>query len=200
AERARCVRAGAARRSRRLVRRPDAPAARARTRRRRRAAARRPPRRDRRRGGSRPLRPARGAGPAGGGGGGERGRARRGRRAGGVGYPVLVRPHHVLGGRGMHVAHSAGDLRVDGPVLVDRYLEGALELDVDALCDGEDAWVAAVLEHVEPAGVHSGDSACVLPGPSVTAALEADIREAATRIARGTGARGLLNLQLALAD
>jgi carbamoyl-phosphate synthase large subunit len=115
-----------------------------------------------------------------------------------LGYPVLVRPHHVLGGRGMHVARSADELRVTGPVLVDRYLEGALELDVDALCDGEDAWVAAVLEHVEPAGVHSGDSACVLPGPSVTRALEAEIRLAAKLIAKGTGARGLLNLQLAV--
>jgi carbamoyl-phosphate synthase large subunit len=115
-----------------------------------------------------------------------------------IGWPVLVRPHHVLGGRGMHVAHSPDELRVEGPVLVDRYLEGALELDVDALCDGEEAWVAAVLEHVEPTGVHSGDSACVVPGPSVTEALEQEIREVATRIARGLGARGLLNLQLAL--
>ena len=86
-----------------------------------------------------------------------------------IGYPVLVRPHHVIGGRGMHVARSADELRRRrARCLVDRYLEGALELDVDALCDGEDAWVAAVLEHVEPAGVHSGDSACVLPGPSVS--------------------------------
>ena len=95
-----------------------------------------------------------------------------------IGYPVLVRPHHVIGGRGMHVAHSADELRVEGPCLVDRYLEGALELDVDALCDGETAWVAAVLEHVEPTGVHSGDSACVLPGPSVLA------RRSRTRSAR----------------
>ena len=115
-----------------------------------------------------------------------------------IGYPVLVRPHHVLGGRGMHVARSAADLRVDGPCLVDRYLEGALELDVDALCDGEEAWVAAVLEHVEPTGVHSGDSACVVPGPSVSASLEAEIRRIATTIARGIGARGLMNLQLAV--
>jgi carbamoyl-phosphate synthase large subunit len=116
-----------------------------------------------------------------------------------IGYPVLVRPHYVIGGRGMHVAHSADELRVEGPCLVDRYLEGALELDVDALCDGESAWVAAVLEHIEPTGVHSGDSACVLPGPSVSAALEDEIREVATRIAGGLGARGLINLQLALA-
>ena len=115
-----------------------------------------------------------------------------------IGYPVLVRPHYVIGGRGMHVAHSAEELRVEGPCLVDRFLEGALELDVDALCDGESAWVAAVLEHVEPTGVHSGDSACVLPGPSVSAALEDEIREVAARIAGGLGARGLMNLQLAL--
>ena len=115
-----------------------------------------------------------------------------------LGYPVLIRPHHVLGGRGMHVARSAADLRVEGPCLVDRYIEGAIELDVDALCDGEDAWVSVVLEHVEPAGVHSGDSACVVPGPSVTEALELEIREVARTVARGVGARGLLNLQLAL--
>ncbi|MBV8395224.1 MAG: ATP-grasp domain-containing protein, partial [Actinobacteria bacterium] len=117
-----------------------------------------------------------------------------------IGYPVLVRPHHVLGGRGMHIVRAEEDLRVDGPVLVDRYLEGALELDVDALCDGDDAWVAAILEHVEPTGVHSGDSACVLPGPSVTETLERELREIASSIARGLGARGLLNLQLAYAD
>jgi carbamoyl-phosphate synthase large subunit len=118
--------------------------------------------------------------------------------AGRIGYPVLVRPHYVISGRGMHVAHVPEDLRVDGPCLVDRYLEGALELDVDALCDGEGAWVAAVLEHVEPVGVHSGDSACVLPGPSVSEPLEQEIRDVATRIAAGLGARGLVNLQLAV--
>jgi carbamoyl-phosphate synthase large subunit len=100
----------------------------------------------------------------------------------------------------MHVARSADELAVEGPCLVDRYLEGALELDVDALCDGEGAWIAAVLEHVEPTGVHSGDSACVLPGPSVTAALEDELRDVAIAIARGVGARGLLNLQLAVSD
>ena len=115
-----------------------------------------------------------------------------------VGWPVLVRPHHVLGGRGMHVAHSVEELRVDGPSLVDRYLEGALELDVDALCDGTDAWVGAVLEHVEPTGVHSGDSACVVPGPSVSEALEVEIRAVVQRLAQGLGARGLINLQLAV--
>jgi carbamoyl-phosphate synthase large subunit len=116
-----------------------------------------------------------------------------------LGYPVLVRPHHVIGGRGIHVARSAGELDVRGPCLVDRFLENAVELDVDVLCDGDDAWVAAILEHVERTGSHSGDSAVVVPAPSVTNARELQIREAARAIARGLGARGLLNLQLALA-
>jgi carbamoyl-phosphate synthase large subunit len=81
---------------------------------------------------------------------------------------------------------------------VDHFVEGALELDVDALCDGDGAWVAAVLEHVEAAGVHSGDSACVLPAPSVPPWLDDQIRAATSAIAAGLGARGLLNLQLAV--
>jgi carbamoyl-phosphate synthase large subunit len=117
-----------------------------------------------------------------------------------IGYPVLVRPHHVLGGRGMHIARNPGELDVVGPCLVDRYLAGALELDVEVLADGEDAWTAAILEHVEPAGVHSGDSACVLPGPSVSPELDARVRDAAALVARAVGARGLLNLQLAFVN
>jgi carbamoyl-phosphate synthase large subunit len=117
-----------------------------------------------------------------------------------IGYPVLIRPHHVLGGSRMRVAHGPEDIDLEEPALVDAFLDGAIELDVDALCDGEGAWVAAVLEHVEPAGVHSGDSACVLPGPSVTPELEAEIRRLASALARGLGARGLLNLQLALRE
>jgi carbamoyl-phosphate synthase large subunit len=117
-----------------------------------------------------------------------------------LGYPVLVRPHHVLGGSGMHVALSADELAVTGPCLVDRYLTGALELDVEVLSDGENAWTAAILEHVEPAGVHSGDSACLLPGPSVTAALDERIRTTAAVVARAVGGLGLLNLQLAISD
>jgi carbamoyl-phosphate synthase large subunit len=115
-----------------------------------------------------------------------------------VSYPVLVRPHHVLGGRGMRIVRTAEELELDEPALVDEFLEGALELDVDILCDGESAWVGGILEHVEPAGVHSGDSACVIPAPSVTPALEAEIRELSAAIAAGLGACGLLNLQLAL--
>ena len=115
-----------------------------------------------------------------------------------VGYPVLVRPSYVLGGRGMRVARGPEELELQGPALVDLFLEGAIELDVDVLCDDADGWVAAIAEHVERAGVHSGDSACVLPALSVGTALEAEVRELATAVARGLGARGLLNLQLAL--
>jgi carbamoyl-phosphate synthase large subunit len=106
----------------------------------------------------------------------------------------------VIGGRGIHVARNAGELDVHGPCLVDRYLENAIELDVDVLCDGTEAWVAAVLEHIERAGTHSGDSAVVVPAPSVTRARAQEIRDVAGAIARGLGARGLLNLQLALVD
>jgi len=115
-----------------------------------------------------------------------------------IGYPVVVRPSYVLGGRRMHVARGPAELQLDEPAHVDRFLEGAIELDVDVLCDGESGWVAAVLEHVERAGVHSGDSACVVPAPSVTARLDAEIRVLAATLAGALGARGLLNLQLAL--
>jgi len=115
-----------------------------------------------------------------------------------LGYPVLVRPSYVLGGRRMRVARGPEELELDGPAHVDRFLEGAIELDVDVLCDGETGWVAAVLEHVERVGVHSGDSACVVPAPSVTSRLEAEIRALAATLAKALGARGLLNLQLAL--
>ncbi len=119
--------------------------------------------------------------------------------AGELGYPVLVRPHHVIGGRGMHVAYSAEEPPGRGPVPRRPLPRG---------CASSSTWTPsataaapgwpAVLEHVEPTGVHSGDSACVLPGPSVSEALEVEIREVAARIARGLGARGLINLQLAL--
>jgi carbamoyl-phosphate synthase large subunit len=117
-----------------------------------------------------------------------------------IGFPVLVRPHYVLGGTRMRVATGPDEAAVEEPCLVDEFLAGAIELDVDALCDGESAWVAAVLEHVEPAGSHSGDSACVLPAPSLGAALEEEIRELASALACALGVRGLLNLQLALRD
>ncbi len=116
-----------------------------------------------------------------------------------VGYPVLVRPSYVLGGRAMRVCYDAGDVRgameaVEGAVLVDRFLENAVELDVDALCDGASTYVAAVMEHVEEAGIHSGDSSCVLPAPSDSE----EIREIVRRLGPALGVVGLLNVQLAL--
>jgi carbamoyl-phosphate synthase large subunit len=117
-----------------------------------------------------------------------------------IGYPVLVRPHHVLGGLRVRLAHRPDEIEIDAPSLVDHFLEGALELDVDCLCDGDSAWVAGILEHVEPAGIHSGDSACVMPGPSVTPELENAIDGIARALARRLAIRGLLNLQLALRD
>ena len=117
-----------------------------------------------------------------------------------VGYPVLVRPHFVLGGRRMRVVREPDELEIVEPSLVDQFLEGAIELDVDLLCDGEHAWIAGILEHIEPAGVHSGDSACVIPGPSITPELRAEVQQLADALAPGLGARGLVNLQLALKD
>jgi carbamoyl-phosphate synthase large subunit len=122
-----------------------------------------------------------------------------------IGYPVLVRPSYVLGGRAMRVCYSADELRAalagaDGRVLLDRFLEQALELDVDALCDGEETYVAAVMQHVEEAGVHSGDSACVLPAPSLSAAEHERVSAVVRELGRALGAVGLLNVQLAIAD
>src|SRR5262249_46334462 len=112
----------------------------------------------------------------------------------------LVRPHYVIGGRRIRVVRSPEELVLHEPSLVDEFLEGAAELDVDVLCDGESAWVAGVLEHVEFAGVHSGDSACGIPAPSVGDALRDEIDDLASAVARRLGVRGLLNLQLALKD
>jgi carbamoyl-phosphate synthase large subunit len=122
-----------------------------------------------------------------------------------IGYPVLVRPSYVLGGRAMRVCHGPEEVRaafagVEGPTLVDRFVEGAVELDVDALCDGRDTYLAAIMEHVEEAGVHSGDSSCVLPAPSLTPALEREIGDTVRRLAPALGVVGLVNVQLAVAD
>jgi carbamoyl-phosphate synthase large subunit len=121
-----------------------------------------------------------------------------------IGYPVLVRPSYVLGGRRMRVCYDpetvAAAAWVGGRVLVDRFLEGALELDVDALCDGEETHVAAVMQHVEEAGVHSGDSSCVLPPVSLSEETVAQAREVVRRLAPALGVVGLINVQLALVD
>ena len=124
-----------------------------------------------------------------------------------VGYPVLVRPSYVLGGRAMAICDSPDALRAyiererpEGVLLVDRFLDNAIELDVDALSDGRDCWTAAVMEHVEAAGVHSGDSACVLPAQSAGPGLIAELEEQTAALARGLGAVGLLNVQYAVRD
>jgi carbamoyl-phosphate synthase large subunit len=120
-----------------------------------------------------------------------------------IGYPVLVRPSYVLGGRAMRVCYGEDDVRAAmrgaaGRVLVDRFLENAVEIDVDALCDGTDTYVAAVMEHVEEAGIHSGDSSCVLPPQSLSAPAAAEIDEIVRRLAPALGVVGLVNIQLAI--
>jgi carbamoyl-phosphate synthase large subunit len=118
-----------------------------------------------------------------------------------IGYPVLIRPSYVLGGREMRICYSADDIgEVDRPVLIDRFVESAIEIDVDAVSDGTDTYVGAVMQHVEEAGVHSGDSACVLPASSLTPTEDTHIRAIVRRIAQALGVVGLLNVQVAVAD
>lgn len=127
-----------------------------------------------------------------------------------IGYPVLVRPSFVLGGRGMEIVYDdaalagfitrATDITPDHPVLVDRFLDSAIEIDVDALFDGDELFLGGVMEHIEEAGIHSGDSACVLPSMTVSATQLQEIRVATEKIARGVDVRGLINIQFAIAD
>ncbi|MBC7463354.1 MAG: carbamoyl-phosphate synthase large subunit [Actinobacteria bacterium] len=127
-----------------------------------------------------------------------------------IGYPVLVRPSFVLGGRGMEIVYDdaslggfisrATDITPNHPVLVDRFLDSATEIDVDALFDGDELFLGGVMEHIEEAGIHSGDSACVIPSMSISPTQLVEIREATEKIARGVGVRGLINIQFALAD
>ncbi|MEV6323448.1 carbamoyl-phosphate synthase large subunit [Nocardia sp. NPDC051787] len=127
-----------------------------------------------------------------------------------IGYPVLVRPSYVLGGRGMEIVYDekslegyisrATALSPEHPVLVDRFLEDAIEIDVDALCDGEEVYLGGVMEHIEEAGIHSGDSACALP-PITLGRSDIDaVRRSTVALAKGIGVRGLLNVQYALKD
>jgi carbamoyl-phosphate synthase large subunit len=127
-----------------------------------------------------------------------------------IGYPVVVRPSYVLGGRAMEIVYddeelamfvrSAAQASREHPVLIDRFLEGAIEVDVDAVCDGVDVFIGAVMEHIEEAGVHSGDSSCQIP-PATLSDEELDrIEDIARRLARRIGVVGLLNLQLAVKD
>ncbi|WP_136610555.1 carbamoyl-phosphate synthase large subunit [Sinomonas albida] len=126
-----------------------------------------------------------------------------------IGYPVLVRPSYVLGGRGMEIVYDEPNLRryienateitPDHPVLIDRFLEDAVEIDVDALYDGRDLYLGGVMEHIEEAGIHSGDSACVLPPVTLGTNVLERVRKATAAIAEGVGVRGLINIQFALA-
>jgi carbamoyl-phosphate synthase large subunit len=125
-----------------------------------------------------------------------------------IGYPVLVRPSYVLGGRGMEIVYDERTLAgyiarsttisPERPVLVDRFLDDAVEIDVDALCDGAEVFIGGVMEHIEEAGVHSGDSSCALPPMSLGRGIMDEVRRSTTAIAFGVGVRGLLNVQFAL--
>ncbi len=127
-----------------------------------------------------------------------------------IGYPVVVRPSYVLGGRAMEIVYgedeldrfvqTAAEASPEHPVLVDRFLEGAIEVDVDAVCDGNEVAIGAVMEHIEEAGVHSGDSSCAIPPPTLSDDELDRIEEITARLACRLGVRGLLNLQLAVKD
>jgi carbamoyl-phosphate synthase large subunit len=126
-----------------------------------------------------------------------------------ISYPVLVRPSYVLGGRGMEIVYDdqalagfisrATEITPGHPVLVDRFLDNAIEIDVDALFDGEELFLGGVMEHIEEAGIHSGDSACVLPAMTITPTQLVEIKNATEKIARGVNVRGLINIQYAIA-
>lgn len=128
-----------------------------------------------------------------------------------IGYPVLVRPSYVLGGRGMEIVHDAAELETymkkeevladpQHPVLIDSYLQSAVELDVDAVCDGEEVLIGGIMEHIEQAGIHSGDSACVIPTQSLPPEIVKTVREYTQKLALNLGVIGLVNLQLAVKD
>ena len=127
-----------------------------------------------------------------------------------VGLPVVIRPSYVLGGRAMEVVHQPEELERymrdavivsgDNPVLIDRFLDNAVEVDVDALCDGTDVFVAGIMEHIEEAGIHSGDSACSLPPQNLSDGVLATIREQTDALARALNVVGLMNVQFAVKD
>jgi carbamoyl-phosphate synthase large subunit len=127
-----------------------------------------------------------------------------------IGFPLLVRPSYVLGGRGMVIAYDeaylekymaeAAKITPDHPVLLDRFLEGAIEVDVDAVCDGTDVYVGGVMEHIEEAGIHSGDSACCIPAFSLSAETLSVIEDYSRRLALRLGVVGLMNVQFAVKD
>jgi len=125
-----------------------------------------------------------------------------------IGYPVLVRPSYVLGGRSMEIVYSDSELEnfmtntidvsPERPVLIDKFLEDAIEIDVDAICDGKDCVIGAVMEHIEEAGVHSGDSACVIPAQHLSKEVLKEVRRQTVLLAHGLNVIGLLNIQFAV--
>ncbi|WP_406662045.1 carbamoyl-phosphate synthase large subunit [Methanolobus sp. ZRKC3] len=127
-----------------------------------------------------------------------------------IDYPVLVRPSYVLGGRAMEIVYDQNDLErymreavsvsPEHPILIDDFLEGAVEIDVDAVCDGEEVLIGAIMEHIEEAGVHSGDSACVIPPQSLSDETLQIVRDYTRKIALALNVKGLLNIQMALQD
>ncbi len=127
-----------------------------------------------------------------------------------IGFPLLVRPSYVLGGRGMAIVYDTQHLKTymtqaakitpDHPVYLDKFLEGAIEVDVDALCDGQDVYVGGILEHIEMAGIHSGDSACCTPPFALSLAERENLREITRKIALKVGVVGLINIQFAVKD
>ena len=127
-----------------------------------------------------------------------------------VGLPVVIRPSYVLGGRAMEVVHVEADLERymrdavvvsgDNPVLIDRFLNNAIEVDVDALCDGTDVYIGGIMEHIEEAGIHSGDSACSLPPQHLSDKLLAELRRQTDALARALNVVGLMNVQFAIKD
>ena len=127
-----------------------------------------------------------------------------------IGYPILIRPSYVLGGRAMEIVYDTISLKRymkeavsvswDSPVLIDKYLGGATEVDVDALCDGEEVHIAAIMQHIEEAGVHSGDSACSLPPYSLKKSVIKDLEEQSIKLAIALKVCGLMNVQFAVKD
>ena len=127
-------------------------------------------------------------------------------KADGVGFPLLVRPSYVLGGRAMEICYDREGLatylartdRGDGEIFLDRFLENAIEIDVDALCDGETVKIGAIMQHVEEAGIHSGDSACVIPAMSLGEEMLSQVEQATEALATCLGVVGLINIQFAV--
>ncbi|MGY8878096.1 MAG: ATP-binding protein, partial [Pseudoalteromonas sp.] len=127
-----------------------------------------------------------------------------------IGFPLVVRPSYVLGGRAMEIVYDEDDLRRymteavsasnEAPVLLDRFLDNAIEVDVDAICDGEQVIIGGIMEHIEQAGVHSGDSACSLPAHSLSQEVQDVMRKQVTDMALELGVVGLMNTQFAVKD